>query len=431
MTQIAAQIYALTKAATSADELFRTIDRHSAIDPMSTSGLTPDCCLGSIKFQNLDFAYPSRPGNQVLKELSLVVPAKEKTALVGASGSGKSTIVALLERWYDQAAGTVLLDGVDHRKLNIHWLRTHIRLVQQEPVLFSGTIFDNVAHGLLGTVHENCTPEKKMELVQNACIDAFAHDFIERLPEQYSTRVGERARMLSGGQKQRIAIARSIISNPPILLLDEATSALDPRSEKIVQQALDNVSLNRTTITIAHKLSTVQKADNIAVMSQGTLVEQGTHAQLLARSGAYAKLVHAQKLDDPSKRDSDDPEESDKQLENAGAESKKDQQPLRRMSTIKQTASVPASIRTLLKTGEEEFKESMGYGLIRCLYLMIKEQPTLWHLYSIIGTTVTFGGKLRQPTSSSKPLTKLFRWHACSPRSPFRAHFQCLPDDGR
>lgn len=200
MTTVVMQLFNITKAASAADELFQTIDRESPIDPMSTTGVVPEQCIGNIELRDVEFAYPSRRDTQVLAKLSLSVPAKKTTALVGASGSGKSTIVALLERWYDQAAGSITLDGIETRDLNIRYLRTKIRLVQQEPVLFSGTVFENVAHGLLGTENETASPEKKLQLVQNACKDAFAHEFIEQLPEQYFTQIGERARMLSGGK---------------------------------------------------------------------------------------------------------------------------------------------------------------------------------------------------------------------------------------
>jgi ATP-binding cassette subfamily B (MDR/TAP) protein 1 len=208
MTTVIIQIFNITKAATSAVELFQIIDRTSHIDPMSTSGLKPEQCTGNIELKDVSFWYPSRPDSQVLKGLSLSVPAKKTTALVGASGSGKSTIVALLERWYDQSSGSITLDGESISDLDLRYLRTKIRLVQQEPVLFSGTIYDNVAYGLLGTEHENATAEKKLELVQDACKDAFAHEFVEQLPEQYLTQIGERARMLSGGNSMKSSPVR-------------------------------------------------------------------------------------------------------------------------------------------------------------------------------------------------------------------------------
>ncbi|KAB5527918.1 PGP-13, partial [Coniochaeta sp. 2T2.1] len=180
--------------------------------------------------------------------------------------------------------------------LNLQWLRRQIGLVQQEPVLFSDTIYHNIVHGLYGTPMNDLPEAEKRELVRQACVEAFADDFIQELPQKYETKVGDRGALLSGGQKQRIAIARSIISNPEILLLDEATSALDPTAERKVQASLDNVSKSRTTIVIAHKLSTVQKADKIVVLSRGQVIEQGSHQQLVDLGGAYSDLVNAQKL---------------------------------------------------------------------------------------------------------------------------------------
>lgn len=206
-------------------------------------------------------------------------------ALVGSSGSGKSTAIQLVERFYDPDSGTVMLDGVDLRQLNVRWLRQQIGLVGQEPVLFSGTIADNIAYG---------KPGSTMADVEQAAKMANAYSFIQEFPSKFDTDVGEKGGQLSGGQKQRIAIARAMIKNPAVLLLDEATSALDTESERIVQAALDDllVTSKRTTIVIAHRLSTIRNADKIAVVDKGKIVEEGTHDELMDRGpeGRYYKL---------------------------------------------------------------------------------------------------------------------------------------------
>ncbi|KAJ5690007.1 hypothetical protein N7462_004399 [Penicillium macrosclerotiorum] len=296
MTAIAPQVIQISRAASAAQHIWDIIDREPTIDGLSNEGLRPDTCEGNIEFHHVSFSYPTRPQVRVLDEFSLSIPAQKTTALVGPSGSGKSTVTGLLERWYNPEAGYISLDGRDIKDLNIQWLRTNIRIVQQEPTLFNASVFENVAYGLAGTDLANVSPEKQIDLVRSACKAAYAHDFIESLPEKYDTKVGERATMLSGGQKQRIAIARSIVSNPKVLILDEATSALDPKAEKIVQQALDNVSTARTTITIAHKLSTIRRADQIVVLTQGQIMEKGTHDELFLAAGPYHRLVKAQDL---------------------------------------------------------------------------------------------------------------------------------------
>jgi ATP-binding cassette subfamily B (MDR/TAP) protein 1 len=294
--QIAPSTSAFSQASSAASELFEVLDRKSLLDPHSDAGAKPDHVLGDIAVRNVRFSYPSRPDITVLKNVSFDIPANKVTAFVGASGSGKSTLVSLLERWYEPSEGCLTLDGRNIDELNVGWLRNKIRLVQQEPVLFNDTIFNNVAQGLTGTSYEHADESTRRRLVADACRNANAAEFVESLTDGYDTNVGERGGLLSGGQKQRIAIARSIISNPPVLLLDEATSALDANSEKMVQQALDRVSRSRTTIVIAHKLATVMKADNIIVFGQGKVLEQGTHETLLQHQGPYASLVNAQSL---------------------------------------------------------------------------------------------------------------------------------------
>ena len=231
-----------------------------------------------------------------MKDVNLVVPAGKTTALVGASGSGKSTIVGLVERFYDPVGGQVYLDGHDISTLNLRWLRQQLSLVSQEPTLFGTTIYGNIRHGLIGTSHEKLSEAEQRQLIEKAAKMANAHDFVSGLPEGYETNVGERGFLLSGGQKQRIAIARAMVSNPKILLLDEATSALDTKSEGVVQAALDVAAKGRTTIVIAHRLSTIKTADNIVVMSEGKIIESGSHDELLEKKSAYYNLVEAQRI---------------------------------------------------------------------------------------------------------------------------------------
>ncbi|PNS20971.1 Leptomycin B resistance protein pmd1 [Sphaceloma murrayae] len=299
MMQILPQLEAIVNAGAAAAEVSSILRKQSHLDPLSTKGEQPSIFQGSIQLQDVHFAYPARASTPVLRGINLAIPAGKKTAIVGASGCGKSTLVALLERWYVPQSGQILLDGKDINSFNIKWLRSNLRLVQQEAVLFRGTVFENVARGLVGAQRDQSKADQ-MRLVEEACRSSNAHDFIQSLPKGYDTEVGENASMLSGGQKQRITIARSVVSNPKILLLDEATSALDPHAESIVQDALTKVSRDKTTLVIAHKLATIHNADNIAVMSYGRVVEQGTHKDLLAADGQYAALVRAQDLGDDS-----------------------------------------------------------------------------------------------------------------------------------
>lgn len=243
----------------------------------AVDALKPASMHGDIEFRGVDFCYPSRPDQSILRNLNLTIKANTSTAIVGKSGSGKSTIAGLLLRLYDPEGGQVLLDGRDVRGLDVDWLRTRIGAVNQEPILFSGTIRENILYGVAeeerGTVDFDA-------VCQQACVD----EFVERLPLKYETLVGQRGMMLSGGQKQRVAIARALIKNPRILLLDEATSALDASSEKYVRMALESLAHGRTVLTIAHRLSTIRSADRILVLDGGRIVEAGSYEELMARS---------------------------------------------------------------------------------------------------------------------------------------------------
>ncbi|XP_009280328.2 PREDICTED: ATP-binding cassette sub-family B member 5 [Aptenodytes forsteri] len=277
------------KARMSAQRIFQLLDRKPLIDSYSEEGdkLLRSNFEGNIEFRNIHFVYPTRPEFQVLQGLNVKVNKGQTLALVGSSGCGKSTSIQLLERFYDPVEGQVLADGFDTRSLHLQWLRSRLGLVSQEPILFDCSIAENIRYGDNGRV-------VSQEEIEEAAKAANIHTFIEKLPEKYNTRVGEKGTQLSGGQKQRIAIARALVRNPAILLLDEATSALDTESEKIVQKALDNARQGRTCIVIAHRLTTVQTADIIAVIQNGRGVEPGTHSQLLAKEGHYYALVNAQ-----------------------------------------------------------------------------------------------------------------------------------------
>jgi len=251
VAQLPPEMQAVTLGRAAAAKLYETIDRIPDIDSSYPGGLKLENVEGHITLENVNFNYPSRPNVAVVKDFSISFPAGKTAALVGASGSGKSTIVALVERFYDPLSGVVKLDGVDLKELNIKWLRTQIGLVSQEPTLFATTIKENVAHGLIGTEHEHASEEEKFALIEDACGKANVDEFINNMPMGYDTMVGERGFLISGGQKQRIAIARAIVSDPKILLLDEATSALDTHSEGVVQNALDKAAAGKLTLSVS------------------------------------------------------------------------------------------------------------------------------------------------------------------------------------
>jgi ATP-binding cassette, subfamily B (MDR/TAP), member 1 len=277
----------VAKGKVAVQRVFAIIDRKPKIDNVSDKGVEPKESTGALTFKSIKFYYPARPDVLIFESLDLELPRGKTLALVGPSGSGKSTVVGLTLRFYDPVAGTVLLDGKPLPSLNIHWLRSQIGLVGQEPVLFSGTLMENIQYGRPDATEEEC---KAAAAVANATT------FINELPSGFDTIIGDQHIQLSGGQKQRIAIARAVVRNPKILMLDEATSALDATSEKVVQEALDAAMVGRSGLVIAHRLATVRNVDTIVVLDRGNVVEKGSHKELMAKNGKYSAMVELQNM---------------------------------------------------------------------------------------------------------------------------------------
>ncbi|KAJ5910541.1 hypothetical protein N7504_005184 [Penicillium tannophilum] len=302
LSQVLPCIVDIIQANSAAGRVFPIIDRPSPIDALEDKGDRLDSLRGDIKFENVNFVYPSRPENAILEEVSFHVPAGQTVAFVGPSGSGKSTVLSLLERLYCPLGGHIMVDDHPIEDLNISWLRSRIGCVSQDITLFDGSIHDNIANGLDKAVAEVVFHAHSLDLatldrlVVQASEIAQIHSFISNLPQGYATRIGANGSHLSGGQRQRIAIARAIISQPSILLLDEATAALDSQSEKEVQEALRSAALGRTTLIIAHRLSTIRNADTIIIMKDGRILEQGSHTELMKSSILYQGLVRQQAL---------------------------------------------------------------------------------------------------------------------------------------
>ncbi|XP_013371477.1 PREDICTED: multidrug resistance protein 1-like [Chinchilla lanigera] len=367
--QASPNIQAFANARGAAYEIFRVIDNEPHIDSFSTNGHKPDNIKGNLEFRNIHFSYPSRKEVKILKGLNLKVQSGQTVALVGNSGCGKSTTVQLLQRLYDPTEGTVTIDGQDIRSINVRYLREIIGVVSQEPVLFATTIAENIRYG-----REDVT----MDEIEKAVREANAYDFIMKLPHKFDTLVGERGAQLSGGQKQRIAIARALVRNPKILLLDEATSALDTESEAVVQVALDKAREGRTTIVIAHRLSTVRNADVIAGFEDGVIVERGNHDELMKEKGVYYKLVTMQTI------------ESGDELENEVCESKSESDALAMSlkgsgSSLKRRSTRKSTSGPQEPDGKLSAKEALGENVPpvsfwRILKLNITEWP-----YFVVG----------------------------------------------
>ncbi|KAK1134434.1 hypothetical protein K0M31_007224 [Melipona bicolor] len=266
--------------------VFEYLEMPPSNQMVSGQVITDQSLAGNITFKNVKFSYPTRPDHVILKNFNLHIPAGKTVAIVGSSGNGKSTIAALLERFYDVNDGSITIDGKDLKSLNAGYLRGNVLgYINQEPILFATSIMENIRYG---------KPDATNEDVIEAAKEANAHEFIMNFPNKYNTQVGERGAQLSGGQKQRVAIARALLKRPSILILDEATSALDYESERIVQKALDNVTQGRTVVVIAHRLSTIKNADIIVVLQRGVIAEMGTHTELIKKKGLYYTLVNEQ-----------------------------------------------------------------------------------------------------------------------------------------
>lgn len=284
-----------TKAHSAANRIFHLRNEKPPINSSTGTQPTSNDSETAIEFKDVRFSYPTRPDTTVLRGLNLSIQRGQSIGIVGASGCGKTTVIALLERFYDLTSGQILIHGQPLSSLDIHAYRSLVGLVSQETILYQGSIRENILLGILPSSDNNRTPSEDRLIL--ACKDANIHDFISSLPEGYDTDAGSRGLALSGGQRQRIAIARALIRDPKILLLDEATSALDTQSEKVVQEALETATKGRTTIAVAHRLSTVRGANQIFVLDKGRVVEQGAHAELIRRRGRYWDMVQAQSLD--------------------------------------------------------------------------------------------------------------------------------------
>ncbi|KAG6577949.1 multidrug resistance protein ABC superfamily [Phytophthora cinnamomi] len=376
LAQISPNVTAVSKAAGAAEELFAILDTASAIDAeKEDEGIIPESCEGKIEAVNVNFTYPSRPDAQILRDYNVSIEPGQTVAFAGASGGGKSTLIALIERFYDPTSGTIYLDGRDVKTLNVKWLRSQIGMVSQEPVLFATTIFENIAMG-----GDNVTRDEAIE----ACKLSNAHNFIMSLPEQYDTLVGEKGVSLSGGQKQRVAIARAIVRKPNILVLDEATSALDNESEKIVQAALNDLmaTTNMTTLVIAHRLSTIRHADKIVVLNEGHIVESGTHDELLQiEHGIYQNMYRIQEL-----RSQEEQEEAEKrEAENELASTK----------LTRTLSGVSAKTNISVRAVEKNFLDKKPFGLMD-IARMCKPEFN----YFIIGLIGACVGGIAMPASA-------------------------------
>ena len=366
---------AFATARSAAGKIYSIIDRVPSIDSSSKDGKKPTYLEGVIKFENVFFNYPSRKDVNILQGLNIEIPKGKTVALVGSSGCGKSTCIQLVQRFYDPDQGRVTIDGNDIKDLNIGWLRDHIGVVGQEPVLFDLTIKENIRLG---------NQDANDDDIEKACKEANAYNFIMKLPQKYDTMVGEGGTQLSGGQKQRIAIARALVRNPQVLLLDEATSALDTESEKVVQAALDNAREGRTTIVVAHRLSTIRTADIIVGLQDGQVREMGTHNELMSNKDLYYNLVMRQMANKEDEQAS--AEKLYPQLEETG---QLDPKQLNRLDSARESKKNLRSRQESVKVDENEDTPDEDLPKIQMLRIMKRNSPE-W-LYITIGVIASAG----------------------------------------
>jgi len=403
-------IASFSTAMGAAAKLYHIIERKTKIDV--EKGERPSQPIrGEIEFRDVHFTYPARPDTEVLKGISFHCQPGQTVALVGASGSGKSTIVQLLERFYDRSDGDIFIDGKPIEDYNIHWLHTQMGLVSQEPTLFNTSIAENIS------ITNPNVPQAEIEAVAKL---ANAHGFISKLPNGYQTHTGEKGLQLSGGQKQRICIARALMLNPKILLLDEATSALDNRSEKIVQAALDLASSGRTTIVIAHRLTTVKNADHIIVMDKGVIVESGTHDELMVLQKVYYNLVKNQEIhvkeneisnDSNSDSDSDSEEEEEEEDKNNENNKTTDDDNHSATDLLNKHSTDLSTVRVLsthsnasfgrepTSTSLKSLKSKKGKGESFKLKRYLSYNKSLW-VYNVIGLIGSIINGCMQPACS-------------------------------
>lgn len=393
---VGSNMEAFATAVAGARRLTRTTSRVPPINASSGEGQRPETLNSSMELRDVTHVYPCRPNITVLDGVSLSFPAGKRTAIVGHSGSGKSSIASMLVRFYDPMSGRVLLDGQDLSTFDLHWLRQQISVVKQEPFMFNQSVFENIAVGLTGPRWTGLSASEKTVLVERAAKTAQAAEFISKLPQGYNTIVGTRGSRLSGGQLQRIAIARALVNDPRILILDEASSALDSETEARLLSSMAEQTNRPTTIIIAHRLSTIRDCDNIVVLSAGKVVESGTHNELMAASSAYYDLVKAQDADHTDHSSDEDVPEKE------GAE------PLRAESVKERRASTGAKAASADLEAQDSTPSSGVFSMIQFIFKLNKGEWT-WLLLGLICCILSGGEEPASAVLFGKAITAISR----------------------